>query len=110
MRGLRVRAKICRFRASAPAKAKRDSQGRAGTSIGVVGFLLKLKRNRIDAITLPGWYWSIIEYMAEMSIAAPAQHFGTDHAKARIGVLADIRSGSWLPETWPARTRVVLVS
>ena len=46
---------------------------------------MEAQRQAVHAIAKAGWLWPVIEHVAEMAAAAPAQDFGTVHEGAVIG-------------------------
>ena len=74
--------------------------------IGWVHVGFKIERDGIHAITLVGWWWTIVEDMPEVRVAAAARYLGAYHAVSFIervlrGTLANV-----FEETWPAATTV----
>src|ERR1700733_3161980 len=81
-----------KFAASPGAKHIAPPGSSTGTrrSRGQVLFRLQLERGRVDAIAQSGRAGAIVEYMPEVTIAARAQHFGSDHAVADVALLVDM--------------------
>src|SRR6201996_7739355 len=71
-------------------------------------FRIELQRRRIDAVTQSGRPRAVLEHMAEMTIAARAQHFGADHAVAHVAFLVDTAFGCRLGEARPAAAGIEL--
>lgn len=65
-------------------------------------FLLETKRDRVNAVALPGWRRSILKNMTEVASAARANNFDTVHGITGIFLKPDSVTGNHIIETWPA--------
>src|SRR5947209_1252521 len=52
--------------------------------------LLQLERGGIDAIAQAGGGWTVVEYVAQVSVARGAQRFGAPHPEAVVRLGADV--------------------
>ena len=74
-----------------------------------LSFLLKIKRNRIDAVSLAtSFFRAVIEHMTKMAAAVLAEDFRTLHAETTVGTGAHILGDGGIGEGWPAATGVEL--
>ena len=60
----------------------REREARTGALRALL--LVQLQADRVDTVALPGRLRSIGEKVTEVSIAFPAQHFGSTHVEAVI--------------------------
>src|SRR5688572_21410198 len=70
---------------------------------------LELERGAVDAVAQPVGPRSVGKDVAEMALAARAQHFGPDHAVRGIAEFVDHPAFGGLGEARPARAAVELV-
>src|SRR3954470_17813909 len=63
---------------------------------------LQLQGCRVDAVAQSGRSRTVLEHMAEMTIALRAQHFGSDHAVADVAFFVDMLVGRGRGEAGPA--------
>src|SRR5688500_14916164 len=59
------------------------------------------ERDRVHAVTQPGWPRAIVEHVPEMRIAARARDLGADRAERTVPALDHVPSRDRLPETGP---------
>lgn len=71
-------------------------------------FLDKIESHRVDAVAEPAWGRTIVEDMAQVGVAATAQHLGAHHTVAGIGLDGHALLVHRGPETRPAATGVKL--
>ena len=76
--------------------------------IGRVHVGFKIERDGIHTITLVGWWWTIIEDMPEMRIAATACYLGAYHAVSFIEYILRSTLTNVFEEARPATTTVKL--
>ena len=69
---------------------------------------IELQGDRIDAVSLPGRPWPIVEYMAQMPTTPPAGNLGSSHSVAVVFVQIDVGPVHGLYEAWPPGARVEL--
>ena len=70
------------------------------------GELNETERQRVHAVAESGRFGTVIEEMAEMCVAQPAQNLNASHIERKVGVFAHILLGNRLPEAGPARARL----
>jgi hypothetical protein len=87
---------------------------RAGLAFGLDSSLtgrlfagMKIERDAVHAIALPGWRRAVVEDMAEMTAAAAAVDLGAGHEKAAVGLGFD-RTIERRLEAWPSGSAVEL--
>ena len=71
-------------------------------------YLLKIERERVDAIPLTGRCGAVIEYMTQVSATAGAHDLDPAHAVAKIQFGLDLAFRSRLVKAGPAAAGIIL--
>ncbi len=67
------------------------------------------KRGGVQAIAFAGGRWTVVEDMAEVSVALAAEDFGAHQAEAKIRRGGDVRKRDRRPETGPTGIGIELL-
>lgn len=77
-------------------------------SLGMIFVTHKFQGHRVDAVALVTWWWSVIENVSQVGVAAGTQQFDTTHAVIVVRALANVCRIQFSMKTWPSTTRVEL--
>src|SRR5579859_3444445 len=99
---------------SSPAPGQRSRPGTGAWPPSLTGRLrspiggVQVQRARVDAVTLPRWSRPIVEYVAQVTTASPADDLGPAHPQAVVRSQFDVLGHRGLIEARPTRTRFEL--